>query len=173
MPRTVSQQQLANVDATRTKPVFLVAWEHSGVEELIACTVGEVVFDSRTYTPQDVTVSSIQNGRSASLVMPASPTRVAQSQNGTWRNGFCKIYAIPAAPTDALTFLEADAILVLQGEIRSSALSGNQITVVCEHVGAGFRLSPRYTFDAVCNHLPPAGTVISWEGDTIVLGAPR
>lgn len=173
MPRASTPQQLAAANAAATKPVYLLAWEHSGIEELIACTVGDVVYNGQTYAAGDVRISRIDDGRSARLSMPASAARVTESLNGTWRSGRCRIYNIPATPTDDLTFLEAEAILVLDGQIRTSGMSGDTVNVYCEHIDAGTRISPRHTFDAICNHLPPAGSVITWEGDTIVLEAPR
>lgn len=173
MPRELTSGQSANVLGTATKPVYLVDWEHSGVQELIACTAGDVVYNGMTYNAGDVSVLSIQNGRSARLSVPASAARVTQTQNGSWRGGRCKIYMIPALPSDELTFLEAEAFLVLDGEIRTSGFSGGRVNIMCENVRAGSRMAPIHTFNAICNHLPAAGTVITWEGDTIVLESPR
>jgi hypothetical protein len=169
MPRTLTSDQLSNVQQEATRPVYLVDWEHSGTQELIACTSGAVVYDGMTFNAGDLKVVSIDGGKSAQLSMPASPTRGMEVQNGTWRMGYCKIYLVPALPGDTLTFVEADGLLVLDGEIRSSALSGNSIGVSVQSTSDGVILSPRHTFDAVSNHLPAAGTIISWEGDQLVL----
>ena len=173
MPRVLSDAQLANVQGPSTRPVYLVDWEHSGVQELIACTSGDVIYDSMTFVAGDLRLNGIPNGRSARLSMPASAARAAETISGSWRQGLCKIYLIPALPDDEMNFAAADGILVLDGQIRTSSIETDNISVTVEHIAAGSRLSPRHTFDAVCNHLPAAGTVISWEGDTVVLEPPR
>ena len=98
MPRTLSSDQLSNVQQAVTRPVYLVDWEHAGTQELIACTSGDVVYDGMTFSAADLRVVSIDGGRTATLSMPASATRNTEVQNGTWRMGACTIYLVPAPP---------------------------------------------------------------------------
>lgn len=169
MPRTLTTTQQANTTADKVKPVYLVDWAHSGMQELIALTQGEVVYDGMTFSPGDVRLTQIDNGRTATLSMPASAARISQVQDGTWRGSNCKIYYVPAVPGDALSFVEADAIIVMDGEIRTSQKSGGDIVVNVQHINLGVKLAPRHTFDAIGNHIPAPGTVITWEGDQVVL----
>lgn len=172
MPRSVTAAQQANLEADATRPVYLVSWEHSGSEELLSCA-GEVIFDGQTFTAGGLRVTQISDSRSATISLPATATRVGETQHGTWRQGACKIWQIPAAPSDGDTFDAADGILLIDGEIRSSAFSGEGISVAVSHRTLSQQLTPRHTYDAVTVFSPAAGTVLTWEGDKLILESPR
>lgn len=168
MPRTVTGQQQENLSREASRPVYLVSWEHSGSEELLSCAE-EIVFDSQTFTAGGLRVTQIADARSATLTLPATSTRVTETQNGTWRGGACKIWQIPAAPSDGDTFEAADGILLIDGEIRTSELSGESIVVSVTHRTLSQKLTPRHNIEAVTAFSPAPGTVITWEGDKLVL----
>ena len=100
MPRDLTVAQQANAEAASTRPVHVIAWEHSGSEELLSCT-GDIILDSKLYTAGGLKVSSIQDDKAATITLPATSARIAEIQNNDWRGGTCKIYAIPAAPGDS------------------------------------------------------------------------
>jgi hypothetical protein len=172
MPRSVTPGLQTNLSAEATRPIYLVAWEHSGSEELLSCA-GEVIFDSQTFTAGGLRVTQISDSRSATLSLPATSTRVTETQNGTWRGGACKIWQIPASPSDGDTFDAEDGILLIDGEIRSSAFAGEDISVSVSHRTLSQKLTPRHTVDAVTAFCPAPGTIISWEGEKLILESPR
>lgn len=172
MSRTLTTSQNAAVDSNSTRPIFVVQINHSGTIEYLSSS-GEVTFDGLPYVP-GIKVSSIQDASAASLELPWSTARVAEIQNGAWRGGICKVWAIPALPDEATPVYDlADGILMLDGQIRASSFSGNRVSIQAAHVSAISKISPRYTYDAVCNHIPPAGTQIVWEGEILTLESRR
>lgn len=169
MPRTLSTNAAANVDSEITRPIYVVELAHSGISELLSAS-GEVVYDGRVFTAGGCTVTEIQDALSASLELPWSPARVGEIQTGAWRGGICKVWAIPGLPeSENQVYAEEDGVLMVDGKIRSSSFSGNRIRVSAEQVSSLSRMSPRYTYESVCNHIPPAGTQIVWDGMTITL----
>lgn len=173
MPRVLSDSQEANVSAEVTRPIFICELAHSGTPELLSSS-GEVVYDGRIFAAGGCRVASIADAASATIELPWSPDRLREIQTGAWREGMCKIWAIPGAPEDgAQVYDAADGILMLDGQIRASGFSGNRVTVSVAHVSSLSRISPRHTFESICNFIPAAGTTISWEGDTVTLESRR
>jgi hypothetical protein len=172
MPRSVTAAQRANLELAATRPLYLVSWEHSGSEELLSCGP-EIVFDGQTFTAGGLRVDQISDSRSATISLPATSTRVTETQNGTWRQGSCKIWQIPSAPSDGDTFDAADGILLIDGEIRASEFSGEEIVASITHKTLSRKLTPRHTVDAVTAFSPAPGTIISWEGEKLILESPR
>ena len=157
--------------ATSTRPINLIRWEHSGILELLSCS-GPIVFNSEAYTEGGARIQSIQDGRSATLSTPATTARIAEVVSGNWRNGICQIYAIPGLPGDGLTYTLSEAVLQLDGMIVSSRFSGDDITLSILHkYSKGY--TPPNLISEVCHHIPPAGTIISYNGDQMVLEARR
>lgn len=171
MSRTLTASQTTAVDSNSTRPIFVAQINHSGIIEYLSSS-GEVTFDGLPYTP-GIKINSIQDASAASLELPWSTARVTEIQNGAWRGGICKIWALPAVPDFDGVFLLADGILILDGQIRSSSFSGNRVSVQAAHVAAISRISPRHTFESVCNFIPAAGTQILWEGDILTLESRR
>lgn len=171
--RTLTDSQRAAVDPGATKPLFVCEIAHSGTPELLSAS-GEVVYDGRIFAAGGCRVTAISDASSATIELPWSPARVNEVETGAWRNGICKIWAIPALPDDVeQVYGAADGILMLDGQIKSSGFSGDRISVNATHVSALARLSPRHTFEAVCNHIPAAGSTITWEGDVLTLESRR
>ena len=164
---TPSQESLVNQSATR--PIYIVNLNHSGIEEMLSAS-GAVIFEGMNYTAGGVKVRGITGSRDAAVVLPWSAERVNEVQNGLYRGGTCKIWAIPAAPDDSvLTFTEDDAVLIMDGEIRASRFSGNEITLTVIHINNGNIFTPRNTIAEVTAFAVAPGTPIVWEGQTVQL----
>lgn len=162
MGRFESSAQVANVEAEVTRPIYVLAWEHSGTEELLSAS-GDITLDGKNYAGGFIRKDgiSITEGIGATISVFASAARVMEVQNGTWREGFCKLYYIPASPGDSSTFDLSDAVLVLDGVIDSSRYSSGRVTVKAIHSNFDGNYSPRHLVSSVSNHIPPTGTVIS------------
>lgn len=170
MSRTVTETQVANIEARSTKPIYVVAWEHSGVEELLSAS-GDIILDGKNYTGGGIDVVRIIEGISASFSVYPTTVRVTEIQNNTWRGGACTLYYIPAAISDSNVFALTDAIVVLQGFIDASQYSGGSITVTAIHTHFDGNYTPRHLVSSVSNHIPAAGTAIVWEGGRFILEA--
>lgn len=158
--------QIQNASQSATRPIYIVALEHAGVEELLSSS-GDVVYDGQNFLAGGVTVSGISNTRAASLTLPWSATRITEIQNGSYRGGSCKIWYIPGVPSDMdLIFDAEDGILVMDGEIRTSRFSGDSINLAVTHRNSGNIFTPRNTLKQVTNFSLPPGTLITWEGET-------
>ena len=164
--------QLSNLAETATRPINIMSIEHSGSAELLSCS-GDVIYDGESYAGGGVEIRRINNTISASLTMPATATRITESQNGTWRGGACKIYAIPALPSDGNSFTAAEGVLILDGVILTSSFSSDRITLSIVHVNLDGNYTPRNTIDEACYHVPSPGTILSWEGENLVLVSRR
>jgi len=170
VPRSLTTDQQDNAELASTRPVHIVAWEHSGVEELLSCT-GDITLSGQVYTAGGLKIGSILDGKSATITLPATSTRITEIQNNTWRGGTCKIYAIPSVPGDSGIYTES--ILQIDGVIQASNLQGETIRVSIIHTNLDGNYSPRDLLDDVSSHAPAAGTNILWEGDRLVLEARR
>lgn len=168
MPLEITEQQESNLQQTATRPVYIIRHAHSGVDEYASCS-GEIVYDGQLYDAGGANVTSMQDSRQATFTLPATPDRIAQVKNGTWRDGDCVIYHIPGLPSDDGTYDTSEAILVLSGKIRTSGFTNGRITVNATHTNNLNKISPRHTWDEVCPHVPAAGTEIAWEGDRLIL----
>lgn len=169
----LSSSQRVNLDLTATRPVYVARIAHSGFEELLSGT-GRVVFDGEIYAAGGISIKSITDNQTATLELPVTAARMGDIQNGTWRNGVCKIYAIPASPDDDGEFEASAGMLVLDGFIDSSNYSGgDRITCNATQTGMGRNLTPRNTLSEVCNHINPPGTVLAWQDDKLTLESRR
>ena len=170
MPRQLSTAIEASLVATATRPAFFMAINHGGSEELISCT-DDLVYAGDLYVAGGAKIVSITDSKSATFTLPITPERIAEVSAGDWRGGACRIYTAPSLPGDDLSYTADDVIEVLNGEIQLSSFSGNQITVTATHYNNANKLTPRYTWDELCDHIPAPGTILSWEGDDLVLSA--
>jgi len=172
--RELTASQFALLTASATAPIYLVAWEHSGIRETLSMS-GDIIFADELYTGGDVTVTNIKNGIAGTLNVFASTERIAQVVSGTWRGSKeCKIYNVPASLTDgAFMYATEDAILELDGIINSSGYSGNRITVQIVHKYFNRQMTPRNTYNEITEHAPPPGTMITVGTDKYVLKSTR
>lgn len=168
--RLTDAQQI-KLEATTTRPVNIIRWEHSGTIELISCS-GNIIFNGENYTGGGANIASIKDGRNATLSTPATKARIAELLAGNWRNGICQIYAIPSVPADGTSYALGEGLLQLDGMIATSRLSGGEITVTALHRYSQGN-TPRNTIGEVASHIPPPGTILTWAGDQIVLEARR
>lgn len=166
--RDLSDSIVSNLEGPATKPVYLVSMEFGAMPELLSATGSAVVFDGADYGGY-VNVDNIANSQSARLSVPATASRVADLQNGTWRGGYCKLYAVPAVPNDGNSYTVAESVLVLDGTILSAKSNANTVQIDVIHKNLAGRFSPGNLFDAVCNHLPAPSTVLVWESERLVL----
>jgi hypothetical protein len=174
MPAEFSSTQLARASAEVTRPIMLVELEHSGTAELFS-TGGTVIFDGRTFQGGGIEVVSMEGNRSATLELPATPARLLEVQRGLYRKGICNIWYLPAPPAGAESYAAEEGHLVLPGEIRASRYSdsGGFVQLDAVHRETADTYSPRTTVDQVTPFATAAGSQIAWEGDIIVLEAPR
>lgn len=168
MARELTSTQHTNVEAGATRPIYLVEWQHSGTTEYLSCS-GTVQYGSgspvQTYTAGGLTVTGIEDSKTATIVLPATADRITEILGNTWRGGVCKITAILAAPGDTPLYSAAQGLLMLDGVIETSTFSGETITVVAKckyYTGA---LVPRFTFNDVTGIIPAVGSVSTWEGE--------
>ena len=167
----INPTQVATLQETMTKPVMVVLINHGGFVEQFSCGQ-EVLYDGDSYTAGGIVVSSINNGKEASLELPADSARITQVQNGTWRHGVCQIIALPAVSGDS-TFSLSDGIICLDGTIVTSRWSKKKITIKAIHKHLTGNRTPRNTINELTEWLNPAGSVLTWEGDKITLEPPR
>lgn len=173
MPRHITTAQFNNLREVATRPINLIRWELSGSLELLS-TSGQVTFDDEVYSAGGVDLVSIEDSVRAVLSVPADADRVAQTLGGTWRNGrICQIYAIPAMPGDSGEYTTDDGLLILDGIINRPSLQSGRVVVEVVHKFMNGRLTPRATFNEITNHIPAAGTTLTWEGETFTLKARR
>lgn len=172
MPIHLPEASQNNLEADSTRPINLVRWEHAGFLELLSCSGEDITLNGEIYVSGGVNISSIKDGRTATLTEPSNPTRTAQVQNDTWRNGICQIYAIPAVPGNGTTYTSAEAVMQLDGLIDTSKDARGKITVAVVHrFSTGF--TPRNTIDEIADYLPAPGTILIWEDTELVLEARR
>jgi len=168
MARELTSTQHTNVEAGATRPIYLVEWNHSGTTEYLSCS-GTVQYGSgspvQTYTAGGLTITGIEDSKTATIVLPATAARITEILGNTWRGGVCKITAILAAPGDTPLYSAADGLLMLDGVIETSTFSGETISVVAKcryYTGA---LVPRFTFNDITGIIPAVGSVSTWEGE--------
>lgn len=156
--------------ANATAPIVIVEHSFSGVLEYASCT-GDIQYDGKLYPAGGCDVKAIKDSVSATVDIAVSSDRLQSLDNGTWRNGACRIYYIPGLPDEGIVPYEVDdAILMVDGLIISAAYSRQgKLTFGVMHVNYSGKLSPRHTWDAVSNHCPAAGTEVVWEGDRYIL----
>ena len=164
MARTLNSTQQTNVEAGSTRPIYLVEWQHAGTTEYLSCS-GDVTYDGQLYSEGGLTITSLEDSKTATLVLPATATRVTQIQNNDWRLGICKITAILAAPSDTPTYSASDGVLMLDGVIEQTSFAGETISVIAKckyYTGA---LVPKFTYDDVVTETPAVGTTSTWEDE--------
>lgn len=169
----ITTTQLANTSLTSTRPIRVIRWEHAGYLELLSES-GAVEFNGELFGAGGLSSLSMDDGRSATITMPGTRTRIAESINGRWRNGkICQIYAIPALPADAGVYDLEDGVLLLDGIIDSSEYSGGNLTIRAVHKHLRGNLTPRLTFNAYSQYLPSPGTLLDYDGETYMLKSRR
>lgn len=168
MPRDLTEAQLTNLALTSSRPVYCVWIEHSGMIELLSSS-GDIVANTLPFSAGGVNIKRIQDSHSATLELPATPERIAEVINGTWRYKPCYIYAIPGAPGDDGVYTVDEVVTLLSGVIDDSKFSENVVTVTVINSNLDGNYTPRNVYDEVCNHIPAPGTVIVWDDETLVL----
>lgn len=161
MARILTPTQLDNVNATATRPVRLVRWEHSGELELLSGS-GEITFDGEVYTPGGFTTVTVEDGRSAIITLPATQDRVQEMIAGNWRNGkICQVYCVPGLPDDDRAYTAAEGLLELDGVIDASQYSNGVLTVSAVHRYQRGNITPRTTFNDFSTRIPAPGTLVT------------
>ena len=164
MARFLTSTKQANVEAGATRPAYLVEWQHGSSTEYLSCS-GDITYDGQLYTEGGLTITSLEDGKTATIVLPATAARVTEIQDSTWRLGVCKITAILASPGDSPTYAASDGDLMLDGVIEQSSFSGETISVTAKCKYYRGALVPRFTFDDVITSVPPVGSTSTWEGE--------
>lgn len=169
----ITTAQLANTSLASTRPIRVIRWEHAGYLELLSES-GSIEFNGEMFSAGGLSSLIVDDGRSATITMPGTRTRIAESVNGRWRTGkICQIYAIPALPEDDGFYDLEDGVLLLDGIIDSSEYSGGNLTIRALHKHLRGNLTPRLTFNAYSQYIPNAGALVSWEGETYMLKSRR
>lgn len=163
-----SADHVNNILPSSTRPIYLVEINFSGTAEYLSCS-GAVTYDGQAYAAGGCSVESMKNQETARLSFPATAERNAQLLNSSWRRGVCNIYFIPGAPGDTLTYAAADGVLLLPGLIDAAELSRDSIRLDVVNKYLTGVMCPGLIFNQFCNHIPAAGTSITWEGETDVL----
>jgi len=159
----LTSTEQTNVEAGATRPVYLVEWRFAASVEYLSCS-GAITYDSQVYTEGGLKLISREDGKTATLSLPATSSRVAQIQANTWRGGICKITSILASTADGPTYALAVGHLVLDGVIEKASFSGEVITVIAKCKYYRGALVPRYVYDDVTS-TPAVGSTSTWESE--------
>jgi len=169
MAKTLSDTQFTNVSESSTRPVYLVQIQHGSAVEYLSSS-GSVVLDGVPYTEGGIAVESIEDNRRAALSLHATPERITECIDGTWRGEkTCKVYGIPDVPETTSVYDLTDAILLLDGVIDNSQLSGLSIAIRAIHKYATTRYTPRLNCSELSEYIPSAGSVFAWQSGKYVL----
>jgi len=169
----LTAEQWTNTREVSTRPIRLIEWQHAGYTETLSES-GNVEYDGALYTAGGIFSVTVDDGRSAVITLPATNERIAETIGGRWRGGkICKIIAIPGMPDDELIYTAEQGIVVLDGIIDGSEYSGGLLSVRVIHKYVSGKQTPRQTFNAFSAILPPAGSLVIWEGETFMLGSRR
>lgn len=173
------QTTLLAEDATR--PIYLVEMQFGDEPENLS-TNGAQTVGFTTYAGSDVGVSGMGDWTQARIRLMPTAARSAALLSPDWRGRPCKIYLLPCSeypeliepgyvePGYALQgVVKADPMLLLDGVITGGAI-GQYVELEVSHRALLRRWTPRLRISApTCNHLPPPGTRLAWEGDIYIL----
>ena len=169
MARTLTDAHFNNTSAVVTRPIFVVQLQHSGAVEYLSSS-GDITFDNVSYAAGGVEVDSISDNYSATLTLHATNARIQECVNGSWRgNKLCRLYGIPASPADDNYFNLDDGLLLLDGIINDSRVSGRSIKIQGIHKYSSASYTPRLNCSETSNLIPAAGSVFSWQNGSYVL----
>jgi hypothetical protein len=164
MPRARTESQDIRIYSEVTRPIFLCKLFHSGAAEYLSAS-GEITYDGQLYSGL-MNVTGIRGNESFLIDLPPTASRVGQIQSGSWRYQSAILYYIPASMADGDTFTADDAILICDGTIDKTQFRGDRVRVDCSNKYLNGQLSPLNTLDEVATMIPPAGTSVTWEGET-------
>ena len=131
----------------------------SGVTYTAAGFTSSVRFDARGQIQADVTIPS-HDGGFRTLILAS----------GDWRG---------RAATLAIVYGEsgwtsADIVTLLEGEMDAAPEIGNSVRLTLRSTRHATEFAPRHVAGPpFCNHIPPAGSRISWGTESVTLGAPK
>jgi hypothetical protein len=169
MPAFLSDAQFEKVAQQSTKPIYVIEWYHAGTAEYLSAS-STVVYNGISYVGGSIRLDDIAMGETARISAHASTERIKESIDGSWRGGrTCRIYGIPALPGDSGVYALEDGILLLDGVIDSSSTNGKNVTVSVVHKFIAASYTPRLNCSELSARIPPAGTVLTWEGDRYIL----
>lgn len=169
----INTTQWTNTGEVSTRPVRVMRWEHSGSLELLSES-GDIQFNGELFGEGGISSIAVDDGRRATITLPGTTTRIAESVAGRWRNGkICQIYAVPGLPGDTGVYTLAEGILLLDGIIDASDYSGGVVSVRVMHKHLRGNLTPRQTFNLYSEYIPGPGSLVEWEGETYMLRARR
>lgn len=181
--REVDSLQAAVLTEDVTRPIYLIE-THFGDEPEYLSTNGDQVIDLITYHGSDAGVTGIGEWSQARIRLTPNPSRVASLISPDWRGRMCRIYLLPCSeypefiepgyvePEYALQgVVKADPLLLLDGVLTGGSLA-QYVELEVSHRALLRRWTPRLRIaPPTCNHLPPAGTRLTWEGVTYLLEA--
>lgn len=171
-----------DLEQASTSPTYLI-YSMFG-DEKYRSTNGDITIDGQLYSGGEYGVSGMNNWTSARVRFPATTTLMDTFIGGTWRGMACKIYLMVTANYPQIWeegyaqdgyaeqgFTVKDPALLLDGVMVGGAAS-RMLEIDVMHKGHLGQWTPRFRVGKpVANHLPPAGTQISWGGVVFTLEA--
>jgi hypothetical protein len=166
MPRALSTFQFNNVAGTTTRPIYAVSLNHNGTIQYYS-TAGPITLDAVSYSG-GIEISSIKDGASATLRLPASFENVDASVRGVWRGRkSCKITAILADNGDSTSFTTAvDGVLLIDGFINTSSVSKDGVVIEVVQLALSGLFTPKLTTNEISPWVPKVNTVFKLDTDS-------
>lgn len=182
--RSLTSLQQTLLSAPDTVPVYLVALDFTGPEWL--STNGPQTVDGQAYSNGEVALAALGNWTQARLLLRPTAARLARLKDPDWRMAPCTIWQLPTVdypmliepgyvePGYALQGrVQAPPLKLLDGVLAAGSMAQNgALELMVTHRALVRRWTPRLRIAApLCNHLPPPGTRLEWEGEVVVLEA--
>ena len=160
---SITQRTILASDATA--PIYLIDIDLTGEQHL--STNGTHLIDTTLYESGEVSLQSIDGFETARIFIPRTAERDAAILAGGWRGKECRIWLLPSEGGEEPT--QGERILLLDGVLDAAeSLEWAEVTVVHRAFLARWapwiRIAP-----PIANHLPPAGSVLEWEGERVTL----
>jgi len=166
MPHDYSKSQISNIQSEKPAPILLCQLNHSGTVEYLSAS-GAITYDGQAYAPGGFNLVNLKDSASSAIQIAPTAARVTQIINKTYKNGIYKLIYIPAISTDSTTFAAAAGKLIFDGIIDISVFGNEYVTVQGYNKYLRGNLSPGYVFNQFCNHIPPAGSTLTWGSETV------
>jgi len=76
---------------------------------------------------------------------------------------------VPSLPEDSTVYSAVEGILVLDGIIDNSQISGDRVKIQALHKFSAARYTPRLNCSELSKVIPTAGAVFSWQNGKYIL----
>lgn len=163
--RDLSERLQSEIAQVVTRPVYLV--ELSFSVPLYLSTGGLVAWNGQDWLPSGATVESLHELPGGSitgrLTLANSDRAMGALVLGEGvRDRACRVWQIyGGAPYDS-----GDAVLRFDGAMDAVEEIGDRVVIALVSAGMSLAWAPRlFWAPPMCNHLPPPGTVLLWNGE--------